>query len=70
MITGGAGLHRQQSRAAARRAGADILIVDSLDPEYGGNRFNLDGIEDAVRVNIADVRDADLDGHAGRRTAK
>ncbi len=26
-------------------------------PEYGGNLFNIDGIEDRVRVNISDVRD-------------
>ena len=26
-------------------------------PEYGGNRFNIHGIEDRVRVNISDVRD-------------
>ena len=31
--------------------------VDSLVPEFGGNRFNIRGCEDAVRVNISDVRD-------------
>jgi UDP-glucose 4-epimerase len=34
-----------------------VLLVDSLIPEYGGNLFNIAGIEDAVRVNISDVRD-------------
>ena len=33
-----------------------MLIVDSLIPEYGGNLFNINGIEDRVRVNIADIR--------------
>jgi UDP-glucose 4-epimerase len=28
-----------------------------LIPQYGGNLFNLDGIENRVRLNIADVRD-------------
>ncbi len=37
--------------------GADILIVDSLIPDYGGNLFNVEGIKDKVRVNIADIRD-------------
>ena len=37
--------------------GADVLIVDSLIPQYGGNLFNLDGIEDRVKVNLADLRD-------------
>ncbi len=31
--------------------------MDSLIPEYGGNLFNIAGIEDRVRVNISDVRD-------------
>ena len=34
-----------------------MTLVDSLVPEYGGNRFNLQGIEDRVRVNVSDVRD-------------
>ena len=32
--------------------------MDSLIPEYGGNLFNIAGIENRVRVNISDVRDA------------
>ena len=44
--------------SAARLAdlGAQVLAVDSLLPDYGGNLFNLDGYEDKVRINIADVR--------------
>jgi UDP-glucose 4-epimerase len=38
-------------------AGAELTLVDSLVPEYGGNRFNVAGIEDRVHVNISDVRD-------------
>mgnify|MGYP005844325561 CR=1 FL=1 len=37
--------------------GAEVLIVDSLIPDYGGNLFNVYGIQDRVRINIADVRD-------------
>src|SRR5205085_11684044 len=37
--------------------GANVLLVDSLVPQYGGNLFNIVGIEDRVRVNISDVRD-------------
>jgi len=47
--------------ALARRLvemGASVTLVDSLIPEYGGNLFNIAGIEDRVRVNISDVRDA------------
>ena len=48
------------SNLAARLVtlGADILLVDSLGPEYGGNLFNIDAIRDDVRLNISDVRDA------------
>jgi nucleoside-diphosphate-sugar epimerase len=38
--------------------GADVTIVDSLIPEYGGNFFNIHDIRDRVSVNITDVRDS------------
>jgi UDP-glucose 4-epimerase len=34
-----------------------VLLIDSLLPNYGGNRFNIAGITDRVRVEIADIRD-------------
>src|SRR3989454_7120705 len=37
--------------------GADVVLVDNLIPEYGGNLFNMDGVEGKFRLNIADVRD-------------
>jgi nucleoside-diphosphate-sugar epimerase len=58
LITGGLGFI---GSALARRlagAGAQITLVDSLIPQYGGNLFNIAGIEDRVCVNISDVRDA------------
>jgi UDP-glucose 4-epimerase len=36
----------------------EIVLVDSLIPEYGGNLFNIKGIENKVKVNISDVRDS------------
>jgi UDP-glucose 4-epimerase len=32
-------------------------LIDSLFPNYGGNRFNIAPIADRVRVEIADIRD-------------
>ena len=58
LITGGLGFI---GSALARRLielEANVTLVDSLIPEYGGNLFNIAGIEDRVRVNISDVRDA------------
>ncbi len=58
MITGGVGLI---GSALARRLvglGAELLLVDSLVPEAGGNLANIADIQDRVQVNIADIRDA------------
>ena len=57
MVTGGLGFIGSNLVRQLVDAGADVLIVDSLFPDYGGNRFNIDGIEPRVRVNISDVRD-------------
>ncbi|HDY68487.1 MAG: NAD-dependent epimerase/dehydratase family protein [Candidatus Scalindua sediminis] len=57
LITGGLGFIGSTLAHRLVRMGADIYLIDSLIPEYGGNNFNIDGIEDKVKVNIADVRD-------------
>jgi len=56
MITGGLGFIGSNLARRLVDLGADVLLVDSLIPEYGGNLFNIHGIEDRVRVNVADVR--------------
>jgi len=56
MITGGLGFIGSNLARRLVALGADVLLVDSLIPEYGGNLFNIRGIEDRVRVNVADVR--------------
>ncbi len=57
LITGGLGFIGSNLARALLEAGGDVLLVDSLVPEYGGNLANIAEIEDAVRVNISDVRD-------------
>ena len=57
LITGGLGFIGSNLARALVPAGAEIVLVDSLIPEYGGNLFNIEGIGNDVRVNIADVRD-------------
>jgi UDP-glucose 4-epimerase len=57
LITGGLGFIGSNLAARLLDLGADVTLVDSLIPEYGGNRHNIRAIEDHVRVNIADVRD-------------
>lgn len=58
MITGGLGFIGSNLAHRLVDLGADVLLVDSLIPDYGGNLFNIAGIEDRVRVNVADVRQA------------
>ena len=60
MITGGLGFIGSNLARQLVSAGADVLIVDALIPDHGGNAFNIDGIEDAVRVNYADVRNEQI----------
>ncbi|MCX7839646.1 MAG: NAD-dependent epimerase/dehydratase family protein [Anaerolineae bacterium] len=57
LITGGLGFIGSNLARRLVELGARVTLVDSLIPEYGGNLFNIAGIEDKVRVNIADVRD-------------
>jgi UDP-glucose 4-epimerase len=56
LVTGGLGFIGSSLARRLADLGARVLVVDSLIPEYGGNLFNIDGYEDRLRVNIADVR--------------
>lgn len=58
MITGGLGFIGSNLARVVADLGADVLLVDSLIPDHGGNLFNIAGIEDRVRLNIADIRTA------------
>ena len=57
LITGGLGFIGSNLARQLVALGSDVVLVDSLIPEYGGNLFNIDGIEKRVGVNISDVRD-------------
>ena len=56
LVTGGLGFIGSNLAHQLVTLGARVLIVDSLIPAYGGNLFNIHGIENRVRVNIADIR--------------
>jgi len=57
LITGGLGFIGSNLARALVEAGSEVVLVDSLVPEYGGNLANVEGLEGAVRINISDVRD-------------
>lgn len=57
LVTGGLGFIGSNLARRLVGLGAKVTLVDSLIPAYGGNLWNIRGLEDQVRVNIADVRD-------------
>jgi UDP-glucose 4-epimerase len=57
LVTGGLGFIGSNLSIRLVELGAEVLLVDSLIPEYGGNLFNISGIKNKVRINISDVRD-------------
>ncbi len=57
LITGGLGFIGSNLARRLVDLGARVTLVDSLITDYGGNRFNIDGYEDRLSLNIADVRD-------------
>src|SRR5262245_16991010 len=57
LVTGGLGFIGSTLACRLANAGARVVVVDSLVPEYGGNVFNIKGFEDKITVNISDVRD-------------
>ena len=56
MVTGGLGFIGSNLARHLVDLGADVLLVDSLLPDYGGNRFNIDPFADTVRVDTAALR--------------
>ena len=66
MITGGLGFIGSNIAHRLVELGADVLLMDSLIPDSGANFFNIDGIADQLRVNIADVRQESTMNHLVR----
>ena len=57
LITGGLGFIGSNLAKRLLDHGAEVLLVDSLIPEYGGNLQNIAGLGAKLQVNISDVRD-------------
>ena len=57
LITGGLGFIGSNLAHRLVELGADVTVVDSLIPDYGGNLYNVEGIRDRIQINVSDVRD-------------
>src|SRR3954449_7098748 len=57
LVTGGLGFIGSHLSKALVDLGAEVTIVASLIPEYGGNLYNVRDIADQVRINLSDIRD-------------
>jgi UDP-glucose 4-epimerase len=60
LVTGGIGFIGSNLARQLVDLGANVMLVDSMIPDYGGNLFNIAGIEDRVRVNLGDVRNGSV----------
>jgi len=56
-VTGGLGFIGSSLARRLVKEGARVTLVDSLVPSYGGNLFNIQGVEARLAVNISDIRD-------------
>ena len=57
LITGGAGFIGSSLGRRLVRGGAEVTLVDSMIPEYGGNLANSRDYESKARFNVTDIRD-------------
>ena len=57
LITGGLGFIGSNLARRLVQERANVTVLDSLIPEYGGNPRNLHDIKEQVVINLSDVRD-------------
>lgn len=58
LVTGGLGFIGSNLVIRLIESGAEVIIVDSMIPDYGGNLFNIAPVEKKVAINFCDIRDA------------
>jgi UDP-glucose 4-epimerase len=63
MVTGGLGFIGSNLAHRLLELGADVLVVDALLPNFGGNRINLADCEDRLRICIANLNERDRIEH-------
>jgi nucleoside-diphosphate-sugar epimerase len=56
IISGGLGFIGSNLAIKLVDLGANVTVIDSLIPEYGGNLWNIESVKNKIKVHIADVR--------------
>jgi UDP-glucose 4-epimerase len=59
LVTGGLGFIGSNLARTLHAAGADVTVYDSLIPQHGGDLYNLQGVNENLRIIVADMRDTD-----------
>jgi len=60
VITGGLGfIGSNLAHRLIKMGDSQIILVDAMVPDCGGNYFNIHGIEDRLKVHIFDISDED-----------
>lgn len=59
MVTGGLGFIGSNVAKRLVQIGAEVLVVDSLHPNTGGNEANLEGYEHKLDIRLLDLRECD-----------
>jgi len=57
LITGGLGFIGSNLAVTLVKLGAEVTLIDSLLPQYGGNLWNVEAVRNDLAINISDVRD-------------
>ncbi len=57
LVLGGMGFIGSNLALRLVELGAEVTIVDSMLPQYGGNEENVAPVRDRLRVNFSDIRD-------------
>jgi UDP-glucose 4-epimerase len=60
LVTGGLGFVGSNLVRRLVPSGAQVCVIDSLDPNFGGNLYNLHGVVEQLQVEIADLRQKGL----------
>ena len=58
LVTGGLGFIGSTLARRLCDLGAEVTVLDSLLPQYGGNRYNINGYEDRLHIDTSDLRDS------------